>query len=37
MSQLSEDAKSFISGLVSGWFQVIVMQPFEIVKVRQTN
>lgn len=29
--------KDFISGCVCGWAQVIVMQPFEIVKVRLIN
>jgi hypothetical protein len=30
-------AKDFISGCVCGWVQVVVMQPFEIVKVRLIN
>lgn len=30
-------AKDFLCGCVSGWTQVIVMQPFEIVKVRLIN
>jgi hypothetical protein len=29
--------KDFFSGCVSGWVQVLVMQPFEIVKVRLIN
>ena len=29
--------KDFFSGCVSGWVQVLVMQPFEIVKVRLVN
>ena len=29
--------KDFACGCVSGWTQVIVMQPFEIVKVRLVN
>ena len=29
--------KDFISGCVSGWTQVLVMQPFEIIKVRLIN
>lgn len=29
--------KDFICGCVCGWVQVIVMQPFEIVKVRLIN
>lgn len=34
---LGEVLKDFISGCVSGWTQVLVMQPFEIVKVRLIN
>lgn len=30
-------AKDFLCGCVSGWTQVVVMQPFEIVKVRLIN
>jgi hypothetical protein len=37
MTDLSENAKSFISGWVTGCSQVLVMQPFEIIKVRQIN
>jgi hypothetical protein len=37
MADLSENVKSFISGWVTGCTQVIVMQPFEIIKVRQIN
>ena len=37
MLNLSENAKSFISGWVTGCTQVVVMQPFEIIKVRQIN
>ena len=37
MLDLSENAKSFISGWVTGCTQVVVMQPFEIIKVRQIN
>jgi len=29
--------KDFICGCVCGWVQVIVMQPFEIFKVRLIN
>lgn len=29
--------KDFACGCVSGWTQVVVMQPFEIVKVRLVN
>jgi hypothetical protein len=29
--------KGFISGCVAGCTQVLVMQPFEIIKVRQVN
>lgn len=29
--------KDFFCGCVSGWVQVFVMQPFEIVKVRLIN
>jgi hypothetical protein len=29
--------KDFISGCVSGWAQVFVMQPFETIKVRLIN
>lgn len=34
---LGDVLKDFISGCVSGWTQVLVMQPFEIVKVRLIN
>jgi len=35
--ELSENAKGFLSGYVAGCVQVLVMQPFEIIKVRQVN
>lgn len=35
--ELSENVKGFISGYVAGCVQVLVMQPFEIIKVRQVN
>lgn len=31
---MNQNLKDIISGFVSGWCQVIIMQPFEIVKVR---
>lgn len=31
---LDQSLKDIISGFVSGWTQVIIMQPFEIVKIR---
>ena len=31
---MNQSTKDIISGFVSGWVQVIIMQPFEIVKVR---
>lgn len=31
---LSQNSKDIISGFISGWARVIVIQPFEIVKVR---
>jgi hypothetical protein len=34
---LSENGKGFLSGYVAGCVQVLVMQPFEIIKVRQVN
>lgn len=34
---LKDSMKDFICGCVSGWTQVFVMQPFEIVKVRLVN
>lgn len=37
MSELVDISKDFFSGCFSGWVQVIVMQPFEIVKVRLIN
>jgi hypothetical protein len=29
--------RGFVCGTVSGWAQVVVMQPFEIIKVRLVN
>lgn len=26
--------KDFTAGVISGWVQVLIMQPFEIIKVR---
>jgi hypothetical protein len=37
MSEVLDTLKDFFSGCVSGWVQVLVMQPFEIVKVRLIN
>jgi len=34
---LTDVIKDFFCGCVSGWTQVVVMQPFEIVKVRLIN
>lgn len=34
---LLDVAKDFLCGCVCGWVQVVVMQPFEIVKVRLIN
>jgi solute carrier family 25 carnitine/acylcarnitine transporter 20/29 len=31
---MNQNAKDIISGFISGWFQVFIMQPFEIVKIR---
>lgn len=31
---MNQTTKDIISGFVSGWTQVIIMQPFEIVKIR---
>jgi hypothetical protein len=31
---MNQNLKDIISGFISGWFQVIIMQPFEIVKIR---
>lgn len=31
---MNQNVKDIISGFISGWTQVIIMQPFEIVKVR---
>ena len=31
---MSQNLKDIVSGFISGWAQVILMQPFEIVKVR---
>ena len=32
-----EDVISFVSGALAGFAQVFVMQPFEIIKLRQVN
>ena len=29
--------RGFVCGTISGWAQVFVMQPFEIIKVRLVN
>lgn len=34
---LDEVLKDFVSGCVSGWTQVLVMQPFDLIKVRLVN
>lgn len=31
---MDQTLKDIISGFISGWTQVIIMQPFEIVKIR---
>lgn len=31
---MHQNLKDIISGFISGWTQVIIMQPFEIVKIR---
>lgn len=31
---MEQSLKDIIGGFVSGWTQVIIMQPFEIVKIR---
>lgn len=31
---MNQNIKDIIAGFISGWAQVILMQPFEIVKVR---
>lgn len=31
---MNQSTKDIISGFISGWTQVIIMQPFEIIKVR---
>ena len=33
-SNMNQSVKDIISGFVSGWTQVLIMQPFEIVKIR---
>lgn len=33
-NNMNQNVKDIISGFVSGWTQVIIMQPFEIVKIR---
>ena len=32
--QMNQNTKDIISGFISGWTQVFIMQPFEIVKIR---
>lgn len=31
---MNQSTKDIISGFISGWTQVLIMQPFEIIKVR---
>lgn len=31
---MSQEIKDFAAGVISGWTQVLIMQPFEIIKVR---
>lgn len=31
---MSQAAKDFFAGLCSGWAQVMIMQPFDIIKIR---
>lgn len=31
---MNQNLKDIVSGFVSGWTQVVIMQPFEIVKIR---
>lgn len=31
---LPQGVKDFTAGLISGWAQVILMQPFDIIKIR---
>jgi hypothetical protein len=31
---MNQNIKDILSGFFSGWCQVIIMQPFEIVKIR---
>ncbi len=31
---MNQSTKDIISGFIAGWTQVIIMQPFEIIKVR---
>ena len=31
---MTQAAKDFTAGVCSGWTQVMIMQPFEIIKVR---
>ena len=31
---MDQSVKDIIAGFISGWTQVIIMQPFEIVKIR---
>lgn len=31
---MSQSVKDFFAGLCSGWAQVIIMQPFDIIKIR---
>jgi hypothetical protein len=34
ISCMSQSVKDFFAGLCSGWAQVIIMQPFDIIKIR---
>ena len=34
MNNLDQSVKDIIAGFIAGWTQVIIMQPFEIVKIR---
>lgn len=31
---MAQSIKDFTAGVISGWTQVLIMQPFEIIKVR---
>lgn len=37
MSEALDLFRGFVCGTISGWAQVFVMQPFEIIKVRLVN